>query len=523
MIAALFYFYEMKKGRVIKQQGLYVIVGLVIASLIGVQLYWIFTGVRLQKLAAERNLKNDLADVIKEVEESAYCFHFYSKAFIKKDEGIYIIKQQFKDGKFISPPQGYMDTLSLYNIFFNKKGDTIFDKDAYLDFQSPATVDVSLKFKFAVPSSHVKKIDTDSYKLPNINMANFQQSLNNSKSLDGLINPDNLDSLIKGILKKNDLDTVYEMGIRRLGSNNYEYMHKGSKPQHLQQGLIMPLLTDDNFNKPYQLFLYLPDKTGHALRSMGIVMVASIFIIICLIISYAWFVKTILNQDKLSEMKSMFINNITHEFNTPITNIHLAVENWRNARTNTDFYANIIEEENKHLQNNVAQMLQLAIMEHAELSTYIDKVDINALIQETVNAFSIQIERIKGTISFNLAEGIWLYGDRQLLRNLLYNLIDNAIKYSKGDPKIIISTFEKADKVILEIEDNGIGMTPETMKYMFERFYRGDKSDRHDIKGFGIGLSYVKYIVEAHKGTIDAVSVKGIGTTFIVQFPKNLK
>ena len=170
----------MKKRGSVKQRNLFLIIGGVIISLIGLQLYWMITGIRLQQLAAERSLKNDLNNVIKEVEESAYCFFYYSKAFIKKDEGIYIIKQRYKDKKFVAPPAGYIDTLSLYNTFYFKK-DTFFDKNSYLDFQTPTTVDISLKFKFAVPSQHVKKIDTNSYQLPNINMANFREALNNSR------------------------------------------------------------------------------------------------------------------------------------------------------------------------------------------------------------------------------------------------------------------------------------------------------------------------------------------------------
>jgi two-component system phosphate regulon sensor histidine kinase PhoR len=499
------------------QSGLYFIVGLVIISLIGVQLYWMMTGIRLQKLAAERSLKNDLSNVIKEVEESAYCFNYYSKAYIKSGEGIYVIKQQYKDGRF----DGYLDTLSMYNVFYMGK-DTVFDKSSSVTFNTPATVDISYRFKFATPSPHVKKIDTNSYKLPNINMANFRQALNNSQTLDELINPDNLDSLIRKVLRKNDFDTAYEMGIKRAGITNYEYLKKGSQPEHLAKGTMRFSMLGDNFNKPYELVLYLPDPAGRTIRSMAIVMICSIAIIIMLILSFAYFVKTILNQKKLSEMKSMFINNITHEFNTPITNIHLAVENWRNARTNSSFYADIIDEENNHLQKNVEQMLQLATIEHTKLATYIDKLDLNQLIKETVRSFDIQVERAKGSIDYHLTPGMWLYGDRQLLSNLLYNLVDNAIKYSKAGFIIEIATFETDGGVTVQVMDNGIGMSTETMKYMFERFYRGDKSDRHDVKGFGIGLSYVKYIVEAHKGRILVKSKKNEGTKFTVYFPKNL-
>jgi signal transduction histidine kinase len=504
-----------------QQRNLYIVVGLVIISLIGVQLYWMSTSISLRNLAAERSLKNDLNKVISEVEESAYCFFYYSKAYIKKNEGIYIIKQQAVNDKFVGPPLGYLDTLSLYNLFYYKQ-DTFFDRNNSLTFQTPATVDISLKFKFAVPSPHVKKIDTNSYKLPNIDMADFRQSLNNSQSLDELINPDNLDSLIKVTLRKNDFDTSYEMGIRRQGSDKYEYLKHGSVPAHLEKGLIRVSILGDNFNKPYELFLYLPDPTAHTIRSMALVMICSIIIVVVLIISYAYFVRTILNQRKLSEMKSMFINNITHEFNTPITNINLAVENWKLAKTNAAYYANIIEEENKHMQNNVEQMLQLATIEHTRNGVYIDRIDLDELIKETATSFHMQLEGLNGKMEYNLAEGVWMYGDRQLIRNLLYNLIDNAIKYSQTEPRITVSTFEAAGKVAIEIQDNGIGMSAGTMKYMFERFYRGDKSDRHDVKGFGIGLSYVKHIVDAHKGTIQVKSKKNEGTKFTIYFPKKL-
>ncbi|MCD6012276.1 MAG: two-component sensor histidine kinase [Flavipsychrobacter sp.] len=507
-----------------KYRWLYFTVGGVILALIGVQLYWMWTGVRMQQLAAERSLKNDLEKVIKDVEEKAYCFFYYSKAFIKKGEGIYIVKQAQKKGRFLSPAEegGYLDTLSMYNLFYFKK-DTFFDRSNTIPFDYPATVDISLKFKFAVPSEHIKRIDTNSYKLPfNADAEAFQKALNNSQTLDGLINPDNLDSLIKATLNKNTFDTVYEMGIKRVGSNDYEFLKKGSKPAHLQKGMIKMSFLGDNFNKPYELFLYLPDPTGRTIRSMAWVMICSIAVIIVLIISFAYFVKTILNQKKLSEMKSMFINNITHEFNTPITNINLAVENWRNAKTNQEFYTSIIEEENKHLQKNVEQMLQLSAMEHTKIGTSIDKLDINRLICDTINSFEIQLERVKGTVEYNLMPDVWMYGDARLVRDLIYNLVDNAIKYSRTPAKITLSTYEAGNKAVIEIEDNGIGMSSETMKYMFERFYRGDKSDRHDIKGFGIGLSYVQYIVDAHKGNIQVKSKKGEGTKFTVSFPKKL-
>lgn len=222
-------------------------------------------------------------------------------------------------------------------------------------------------------------------------------------------------------------------------------------------------------------------------------------------------------------MKNMFINNITHEFNTPITNINLAIENWRHAKANSEYYMGIINEENIHMEKNVEQILQLATIEHNHIRIYPDRLNINELICETVNSFEIQLEQIKGLVVYNFTADKNILGDRQLLKNLFYNLIDNAIKYRKDDLKINISTYDIKNKIAIKIEDNGIGMSADTQKYIFDRFYRGDKSDRHDIKGFGLGLSYVKYIVNAHKGDIVVESKKGMGTTFTIYLPRHLK
>ncbi len=513
----------MKRGRSWGANGLYLFVGLVISGLIGVQLYWISTNMQLQKLAAERSLKSDVNAVINQAVEDAYCVYFNSKAFINKNEGIYMVKQTNVDDKFVAPPLGTIDTLDMYNVFFNGK-DTSFFKASTLSFgRMPATVDILLKFKFAINSSHVKKVDTNSYKLHNINDKNYKEALNNKQTIDEIINPDLLDSTIKQKLVKNDFDTVYELGIKRAGAAKFEFIRKGSKPTHLLNSSIKFDFYGDNFNTPYELYLYLPDPMGHAIRSMVWVMISSIAIILALIFSYMWFVRTILNQKKLSEMKNMFINNITHEFNTPITNINLAIENWRHAKANSDYYLGIIQEENTHMEKNVEQILQLATIEHNHIKIYPDKLDIHELIWETVNAFEIQLEQVKGLVVYNFNADKYIYGDRQLLKNLFYNLVDNAIKYRKEDLKISISTFDARDKVVIIIEDNGLGMSADTQKYIFDRFYRGDKSDRHDVKGFGLGLCYVKYIVTAHNGSIDVESRKGLGSKFTIYLPKHIK
>lgn len=513
----------MKSKWLPETKGLYLFVGIAIAGLIGVQLYWISANMHLQKVAAERSLKSDISSIITTVVDDAYCVYFNSKAYIKHDEGIFIIKQQCDSEKFIAPPVGRLDTLDLYNTFFMDK-DTSFFKTGSLSFGTPVTVDILLKCKFALPNNHVKTIDTNSYEIHGVNEKNYKELLSNRQSIDQIINPDLLDSMVGHALFKNNFDTVYQLGIKRSGAGKFEYLRRSSQPSKLLSSTLKFTFLGDNFNKPYELYLYLPDPMGHTIKSMMWVMISSIAVVLVLIFSYAWFIRTILNQKKLSEMKNMFINNITHEFNTPITNINLAIENWRNAKgNNSEYYLGIIHEENMHMEKNVEQILQLATIEHNHIRIYPDKLDINELIQETVNSFEIQLELVRGMVTYNFTAEKYIYGDRQLLKNLLYNLVDNAIKYRKEDLQITIATADIKDSIAIKIQDNGVGMSVDTQKYIFDRFYRGDKSDRHDVKGFGLGLSYVKYIVQAHNGSIEVDSRRGLGTTFNIYLPKHPK
>jgi two-component system phosphate regulon sensor histidine kinase PhoR len=474
----------------------------------------------MQKVAADRLLKEDLDAIVKEVEENAYCFSFYSKAYLK-NEGIYILRQKFENDKFVSPKDGgYIDTLDLYNVFYDEK-DTAFYKDRTMSFSKwPATVDIALKFSFTGQNPKIKRTDTASYDLSQLTDKNFKEVLSNKFKIDEAIDVGFMDELIKKSLKKYKLDTVYQAGIRKEGDADFEYLKAGSTPATLKKAGIKSTFLQNRFDKPYELLVVVPDSFNSIIRAMSVMMLSSAVIILILIFCYAYFVKTILDQKKLSEMKNTFINNITHEFRTPITNIKLALENWHDAPEKSSRYSGIIAEENEHMERNVEQILRLASFEHGCTQAEFTEVDIIRLIHETVNSFEIQLNKVNGEVIYHIeaAETV-IYGDRAHLKTLLYNLIDNAIKYSKTNPVITINVLHTKGGIQLEVEDNGIGMSPETQKHIFDRFYRGYTGDTHDVKGFGLGLSYVKYIVELHGGTIKVKSKPGIGSKFTIQLP----
>lgn len=510
----------------LKSNYFYYLIGVILAGLIAVQVYWITHSIRLQKIAVDRMLKEDVDKLVQQVEEDAYCFSFYSKAYVKRGEGVYIVRQKYKDGNFLGPGEGgYVDTLDLYNLFYMGEGgkDTVFEKDRTISFTSmPATLDVTLKFSFMGFNPRIRRTDSNSYNIAGLTKNNFRQVLSNKFRIDEAIDMQLMDELIVKALKKNKLDTFYEAGIRKEGSRSFEYLKPGSDIGHLGNSSIRTTFLNTRFDKPYELLLHVPDSFRSAIRSMSVMMLSSFIIMLILILSYAYFIRTIMKQRRLSEMKNTFINNITHEFRTPITNISLAVENWRTMPDRGRGYLNIIEEENRHMERNVEQILQLATLEHTNGYHYtFNRINMHDLILETVETFRIQLERVQGDVTYNFnASEPWVEGDGTQLKYLLHNLIDNAIKYSGKDLQVHISTYNIAQQFAFQVADNGIGMNAETQKNIFTKFYRGHTGDRHDVKGFGLGLSYVKHIVSLHQGEIHVRSKPGKGTRFTIYLPE---
>ena len=270
--------------------------------------------------------------------------------------------------------------------------------------------------------------------------------------------------------------------------------------------------------------VYFPTKQTYIMNKMGIwIFSSSIILIIIMFFSYT--INIILKQKRLSEIKNDFINNITHEFKTPISTISLSAE----VLLNPDIinqperlrnYAKIIQDENNRLKNQVDKVLQLATIERDKLKLENEAIDIHQLIIDSVKSFELLVTQQEGVITTHLnATDFVFYGDKVHVSNILYNLIDNAIKYSPEKPEINISTSPYKEGIEISVRDNGIGISDEAHKQIFEKFYREPTGNVHNIKGFGLGLNYVKTIVEAYNGTVRLVSKKGEGSTFIIKLP----
>jgi two-component system, OmpR family, phosphate regulon sensor histidine kinase PhoR len=250
-------------------------------------------------------------------------------------------------------------------------------------------------------------------------------------------------------------------------------------------------------------------------------------IIFTLIIMCAFFltVRALLKQKKLSEIKSDFINNMTHEFKTPLATISLAVDALKNEKVAGDkdrmnYFTAIIKEENKRMNKQVETILQAALLDKQEVQLNLKKLHAHEMISSALNNIHLQVEEKHGQLETHFTNGNdVVLADEVHFTNLINNLLDNAVKYSKENLKIILSTQVTNKEFKLKIEDNGIGMNKETLSRIFEKFYRAHTGNLHNVKGFGLGLSYVKTMVDAHHGIIKAESTPGKGTTFFLSFP----
>lgn len=280
-------------------------------------------------------------------------------------------------------------------------------------------------------------------------------------------------------------------------------------------------LTDEEY-----LVIIVPNQEDIIFREIIWFIIGTILFSIIITTAFFITIKALLNQKKLSEIKSDFINNMTHEFKTPIATISLAVDALKNEKVIHDieksaYFTNIIKEENKRMNKQVEAILQAALLDKKEIEIHSKKANAHDLIQQAINNIELPLAEKNGKLNIALnAKNDLLLLDEVHFINLVNNLLDNAIKYSKETGlEISITTENHFNQFRIIIADNGIGMNKETSSRIFEKFYRAHTGNIHNVKGFGLGLSYVKAMVEAQKGNIKVDSILGKGTTFTLSFP----
>ncbi len=281
----------------------------------------------------------------------------------------------------------------------------------------------------------------------------------------------------------------------------------------------------ENFAPQEYLVVIVPHQNAIIFKQLTWFIAGAIIFTLIIITAFFLTLRTLFVQKKLGEIKSDFINNMTHEFKTPLATISLAVDALKNEKVignkeKTDYFTGVIKEENKRMNKQVETILQAALLDKQEVQLNRKKLSAHELINNALNNIALPLNERGGELIVKLdaAKDIVMADDVHFT-NFVNNLLDNALKYSKEKPVIKLSTANAGNVLVIKIEDNGIGMNKETLSHIFEKFYRAHTGNVHDVKGFGLGLSYVKTMVDAHKGQIKAESILGKGSTFTISIP----
>ncbi|WNJ15985.1 HAMP domain-containing sensor histidine kinase [Pontibacter sp. G13] len=273
------------------------------------------------------------------------------------------------------------------------------------------------------------------------------------------------------------------------------------------------------------LYLQFPNQNLFILKRVWLQALLSILFCVIILACFGLSIRTIFRQKKLSEMKNDFINNMTHELKTPISTIFLATDALANPRIQSvpesvTRYLKIIREENKRMHRQVERVLQAAMFDRKEMELKLQRVDLNPLVEQVVDQFALQVKQRNGTLTMHLnAEPSSVEADKEHLVGMVFNLLDNANKYSPDTPHITVETLTQGEEVVIRVQDQGRGIAKSDLQQIFQRFFRVSTGNLHDVKGFGLGLSYVKEMVEAHGGSISAKSQVGKGSTFEIRLP----
>jgi two-component system, OmpR family, phosphate regulon sensor histidine kinase PhoR len=352
--------------------------------------------------------------------------------------------------------------------------------------------------------------------------------LENNFTTQGWFSKEELHSIIGESLKQNGVNQQFEYCVTDI-FNNAVFASDGFHPMDFSTPYFINLAPDNSMH-PEKLYLSVREDKNLIVREMWWMIVASIVFTTIIILAFAVTVRTLFNQKKVSEIKSDFINNMTHELKTPLATISLAIDALTNEKVIHDSekvktYSAMIKEENKRMNKQVEKILQAARLEKEEIKLNLQQLDVHQVINKVADNLALQVQEKHGTLTLKLnASNPVIMADEVHFSNIIFNLLDNAMKYSSRPPEIVVETFSHGNGMLsISIKDNGIGMDKETVTMIFEKFYRAHTGNLHNVKGFGLGLSYVKALVEAHEGKIRVESEPGKGSTFTITLPMEQK
>ncbi len=531
--------------------ALIVVMTMVLTGMVFIQIYWIKSGIALREQQFDQNVGDALNKVAQKIErQDAASFIFegftagtqYDQNFdhkmrqlqnrvnrsfeaqfqplIRQIESYKSLSLADKDS-FNAPLEVNLDT-SLIIIDSSKKG-------SYTGTITVQVADSTCQIQIAAGNSEqLMKSVNEQMKILNQrkNLVSdiFFQFMSNERPIHDRIPREKMEGVIKEALESEGIEAPFEFvvttqfGEAIAASNNF-------KPAEIAASHKVTLFPNDLFSEHNYLLVQFPTKHDYIRRSLGMMSFSSIGLVLAISLCFAYMIHIIFRQKKLSDMKSDFVNNMTHELKTPISTISLASEMLRDKSIadnpqRIQKYAGVIHDENKRLGSHVEKVLQMAVIERGEHKLKWSFTNLHDLIQRAIEKMTLQLEERSAVLQTSFTSQYpEARVDETHFTNIITNLLDNAIKYSAGNPEIIVSTKDSSGGVTIGVEDKGIGMSKDSQKRIFEKFYRVPTGNVHNVKGFGLGLSYVKAMVEAHSGNIRLRSEPNKGATFEIFIP----
>ncbi len=511
-------------------------------SLIGiilVQLYLIYTSFKNNEEQFKYHVQQVIGNVSEKMKQQE-AYNYISQYRVLKDSiGKTPDKSQLLDFYLVQKNKATNETVIYssnivaedYNVnlsFFDKKSkDSVakipgFTAKRRTEIYSGNRIDNSSIVRNTTPDITIEKSGNIEI-LENAQFEMFLKDIAETKPLKDRISKERLQRMLEDELKQYEVKTPFEFGIysdglaTKIKSENFTF-DKASTFQ-------TPIFVDNEGNSKYQLLVSFPEKKKFLFTDLVGITILSITFTLIIIIAYASALNQLIKQRQISEIKTDFINNMTHEFKTPIATINLALDAIKSPKVIDDKekifrYLQMIRDENKRMHAQVENVLRISKLEKKELEINKEPFDVHNVIEDAVEHVALIIEDRQGTITthFDAARTTTLVNEVHFT-NVIVNVLDNAIKYSPEAPIIDVYTENVKDFVLIKVKDQGQGMSKTAQKRVFEKFYREHTGDRHDVKGHGLGLAYVKRIIDDHNGQIFVESEKGKGSTFIIKLP----
>ncbi|HKK62406.1 MAG TPA: HAMP domain-containing sensor histidine kinase [Bacteroidales bacterium] len=507
-----------------------VALSLALAGLIIVQINWAGSALELKDKQLQQLVNTTLAEVSDDLEyyyavaqmDSILHRQDSDSSLIKwlpltaspKDAGINWKEGRYDDNEindyaYIGENDNTIQILGDSMVLLRNKSNQVIDTmdiDRYYEFQQREEMEKTLQEQQVLVVSVIESM------------------LNDDVALEDQVDKEILEQIMKDNFFDKGIDLSFEYAVIRNGNEEIfrsDNFSKNTDHYYFRVQLMVKKNSDENT----YLYLYFPEQKSFVLGSLGFLGVSAAVLILVMMVVFTFALYVIFKQKRLSDIKSDFVNNMTHELKTPISTISLASQMLSDKsipmeKKNTGNISKIIETESKRLGYQVERVLQMAVLDQGHLVLKKGNVHLGEIVGNVINNFQLQVEKDKGWITYtDESKSDLVYVDKVHFTNVLTNLIDNAVKYCKEKPEISVKLFNAGGRLIFSVKDNGIGISKDNQKKIFERFYRVSTGNVHDVKGFGLGLSYVKLIVEEHGGTISMNSELNKGTQIDIKIP----